>query len=265
MHQRLPSLASEVSNGFFTPYQSSFCLDSSLNKTMARGKALICHHSGSYSESRIGKSIVVKKAGGIRMILVDETENDVALPFVILAVIVGKRTGERIQHYVTRTKIARSLILPAKTVIGSRRAPRVAAFSSKGPNLLTPGILKPDITAPGLNILAAWSPADNKKEFNILSGTSMACPHITALAALIKAIHPSWSPSAIKSALMTTVIDVLHLGRPNVSKAELKEKLAKLYEIFVFKFRMHFGGGKSIGFGLIYAKKFEPKYRLIRM
>ncbi|KAL8142097.1 hypothetical protein V2J09_015129 [Rumex salicifolius] len=71
------------------------------------------------------------------------------------------------------------------------------------------------------------------------------------------------------------VIDVLHPGRANVSKAELKEKLSRMYEvkdpnsIFVFKFRTHFGGGKSTGFGLIYdsvenAKKFEPKYRLIR-
>ncbi|KAL6978538.1 ribosomal protein S24A [Sarracenia purpurea var. burkii] len=71
------------------------------------------------------------------------------------------------------------------------------------------------------------------------------------------------------------IIDVLHPGRPNVSKAELKEKLARMYDvkdpnaIFVFKFRTHFGGGKSTGFGLIYdsvenAKKYEPKYRLIR-
>ncbi|KAK3418431.1 hypothetical protein EUGRSUZ_H04387 [Eucalyptus grandis] len=71
------------------------------------------------------------------------------------------------------------------------------------------------------------------------------------------------------------VIDVLHPGRPNVSKAELKEKLGNMYDvkdrnsIFVFKFRTHFGGGKSTGFGLIYdsvetAKKYEPKYRLIR-
>ncbi|GJN38623.1 hypothetical protein PR202_gb27683 [Eleusine coracana subsp. coracana] len=71
------------------------------------------------------------------------------------------------------------------------------------------------------------------------------------------------------------VLEVIHPGRANVSKAELKERLAKLYEvkdpncIFVFKFRTHFGGGKSTGFGLIYdnldaAKKFEPKYRLIR-
>ncbi|KAH6826665.1 Ribosomal protein S24e family protein [Perilla frutescens var. hirtella] len=71
------------------------------------------------------------------------------------------------------------------------------------------------------------------------------------------------------------IIDVLHPGRPNVSKAELKEKLARMYEvkdpnaIFVFKFRTQFGDGKSTGFGFVYdsvenAKKFEPKYRLIR-
>ncbi|KAI5013502.1 hypothetical protein ZWY2020_034614 [Hordeum vulgare] len=78
------------------------------------------------------------------------------------------------------------------------------------------------------------------------------------------------------------VLEVIHPGRANVSKrscacahAELKERLSKVYEvkdpncIFVFKFRTHFGGGKSSGFGLIYnnlkaGKKFEPKYRLIR-
>uniref|UniRef100_A0A453NU08 40S ribosomal protein S24 n=1 Tax=Aegilops tauschii subsp. strangulata TaxID=200361 RepID=A0A453NU08_AEGTS len=72
------------------------------------------------------------------------------------------------------------------------------------------------------------------------------------------------------------VLEVIHPGRANVSKSDLKERLAKIYEvkdsncIFVFKFRTHFGGGKSTGFGLIYdnleaAKKFEPKYRLIRV
>ncbi|KAG8373573.1 hypothetical protein BUALT_Bualt11G0038500 [Buddleja alternifolia] len=97
-----------------------------------------------------------------------------------------------------------SKILSAKTVLGSQAAPRVAPFSSKGPNALTPEILKPDVLAPGLNILAAWSPATANMNFNILSGTSMACPHVTGIVALIKAVHASWSPSAIKSAIMTT-------------------------------------------------------------
>jgi len=71
------------------------------------------------------------------------------------------------------------------------------------------------------------------------------------------------------------IVDVLHQGRAGVPKSEVKDKLAKMYKIkdpqtiFLFGFRTQFGGGKSTGFGLIYdniaaAKKFEPKYRLIR-
>ncbi|KAJ0964998.1 hypothetical protein J5N97_026136 [Dioscorea zingiberensis] len=196
--------AEEASGGYFTPYQSSFCLESSLNKTKARGKILICRHSGSSSESRVAKSVVVKKAGGVGMILIDEVENDVAIPFVIPAASVGRGIADKILSYVNHTRNSKSLILPAKAILGSRPAPRMAAFSSKGPNSLTPEILKPDITAPGLNILAAWSPAVKRMNVNILSGTSMSCPHITGIAALIKAAYPSWSPSAIKSAIMTT-------------------------------------------------------------
>jgi len=72
-------------------------------------------------------------------------------------------------------------------------------------------IMKPDITAPGVNILAAWSPVgtlatveERALNYNILSGTSMSCPHITAVAANIKSHHPHWGPAAIKSAIMTT-------------------------------------------------------------
>ena len=74
-------------------------------------------------------------------------------------------------------------------------------------------VIQPDITAPGVDILAAWSPLahpsiDRKDirrvNFNIISGTSMSCPHASAAAAYVKAGHPNWSPAAIKSALMTT-------------------------------------------------------------
>jgi small subunit ribosomal protein S24e len=71
------------------------------------------------------------------------------------------------------------------------------------------------------------------------------------------------------------IVDVLHPNRPNVSKEELKKKLALMYKVgdpqtvFLFGFRTDFGGGRSTGFGLIYdslilAKKYEPKYRLVR-
>ncbi|XP_071913708.1 subtilisin-like serine-protease S isoform X2 [Coffea arabica] len=204
--------ASEAYAGYFTPYQSSYCLDSSLNSTKARGKVLVCRHSGSSTESKLAKSVVVKEAGGVGMILIDESDKDLAVPFVIPAAIVGKQLGSKILSYINNTRKPLSRILSAQTVLGSQPAPRITAFSSKGPNVLTPEILKPDVAAPGLNILAAWSPATAKLKFNILSGTSMACPHLTGIVALIKAVHPSWSPSAIKSAIMTTatVLDKHH-------------------------------------------------------
>ncbi|KAG9456595.1 hypothetical protein H6P81_001103 [Aristolochia fimbriata] len=200
--------ASEANGGYFTPYQSSYCLESSLNSTKARGKVLVCRHAESSSESKLAKSVVVKEAGGVGMVLIDEEDKDVAIPFVIPAAIVGKEEGNRILSYINHTRNPRSLILPAKTVLGSKPAPRIASFSSKGPNSLNPEILKPDIAAPGLNILASWSPALKKMNYNILSGTSMACPHVTGISALIKAVHPTWSPAAIKSAIMTSATNL---------------------------------------------------------
>ncbi|XP_057448876.1 subtilisin-like serine-protease S [Lotus japonicus] len=197
--------ASEAFAGYFTPYQSSFCLDSSLNKTKTKGKVLVCRRAESSTESKLEKSRVVKEAGGVGMILIDEMDQDVAIPFVIPSAVVGRKRGEQILSYINRTRMPMSRIFRAKTILGVQPAPRAAAFSSKGPNALTPEILKPDVTAPGLNILAAWSPAAaGNMKFNILSGTSMACPHVTGIATLVKAVHPSWSPSAIKSAIMTT-------------------------------------------------------------
>lgn len=65
---------------------------------------------------------------------------------------------------------------------------------------------QPDITAPGVHILAATSPLDPSAEsgFVMYSGTSMATPHVSGIVALLKALHPDWSPAAIKSALITT-------------------------------------------------------------
>ncbi|CAM0907572.1 unnamed protein product [Alopecurus aequalis] len=92
------------------------------------------------------------------------------------------------------------------TLLNVQPAPVVASFSSRGPSRNSPRVLKPDILAPGLNILAAWPPGADSVPgpFNILYGTSMAAPHVSGVAALIKSVHPDWSPAAIKSAILTT-------------------------------------------------------------
>lgn len=88
----------------------------------------------------------------------------------------------------------------------------MANFSSRGPNLIEPSILKPDVTAPGVNIIAAYSKVGEVTQvigdhrhpaYMTLSGTSMSCPHVSGIAGLLKTLYPHWSPAAIRSAIMT--------------------------------------------------------------
>lgn len=83
----------------------------------------------------------------------------------------------------------------------------IGSFSGRGPAPIA-DILKPDVSAPGVNILAGFTPdavnATPGESFAYLSGTSMSAPHISGIAALLRQAHPDWSPAAIKSALMTT-------------------------------------------------------------
>jgi hypothetical protein len=83
----------------------------------------------------------------------------------------------------------------------------MGVFSARGPGP-SEDILKPDVTAPGINILAGFTPhAANSvsgENFAFLTGTSMSAPHVAGVAALLRQAHPDWSPASIKSALMTT-------------------------------------------------------------
>ncbi|KAM0938330.1 putative tripeptidyl-peptidase II [Dioscorea sansibarensis] len=191
------------------------CLPNSLVDKKVKGKIVVCLRG---SGTRVAKGMEVKRAGGVAMILGNSPANgdEIAVDAHVLpAAAISSKDVLLVLSYINGSTSSKpmAMIERANTVLGSNPAPVMAAFSSRGPNSIEHNILKPDITAPGLNILAAWSESssptklqDDKRsvEYNIMSGTSMSCPHVSAAAALIKSIHPKWTSAAIRSALMTT-------------------------------------------------------------
>ncbi|KAL6556336.1 hypothetical protein OROGR_005624 [Orobanche gracilis] len=197
-----------------------YCSSESLNGTDIKGKVVVCKLGGDVK--RIKKGAAVKRAGGAAMILINDeqsantTQSDV---HVLPATHVGYADGVKIKAYINSTSSPTARIIFRGTEIGDDRAPVVAAFSSRGPNFGSRGILKPDILGPGVDIIAAWPTSlenntESKSNFNIISGTSMSCPHLSGVAALLKSAHPDWSPAAIKSAIMTTADVVNHARNP---------------------------------------------------
>jgi len=191
----------------------NLCMPGTLTPEKVAGKIVVCDRGVS---ARVQKGFVVRDAGGAGMVLSNTAANGqelVADAHLLPAAGVGEREGIAIKSYVASDPNPTATIVVAGTQVGVHPSPVVAAFSSRGPNMVTPEILKPDIIAPGVNILAAWTgragptglAADTRRVgFNIISGTSMSCPHVSGLAALLRSAHPEWSPAAVRSALMTT-------------------------------------------------------------
>lgn len=177
-----------------------------LDPAKVAGKIVVCDRG---ANARVNKSLAVKQAGGAGMILVNTNANSINADFHFVPTVhlaVTDRAGVKAAAATgTPATIAKAQI------VFNAAAPFTASFSSRGPALAAAGnILKPDLIAPGQDILAAVAPpGNNGRLFDLYSGTSMSSPHVAGLAALFKQAHPEWSPMAIKSALMTTAGDVL--------------------------------------------------------
>ena len=182
---------------------AAVCAPKSLSSKKAAGKIVVCDRG---VVTRVEKSAEIKRVRGKGMVLVNlsngSTDSDIhAVPTVHL----NAPFGPSVKSYAKKagaTATLRQGNLSSKPI----RYPQIASFSSRGPSVGNGGdLLKPDIAAPGVSVLAAVAPPSNQtRTFDFYSGTSMASPHIAGIAALYFGVHPKWSPMAVKSAIMTT-------------------------------------------------------------
>ncbi|KAK7406198.1 hypothetical protein VNO78_07818 [Psophocarpus tetragonolobus] len=212
-----PTLLPLVYAGANGNISSGLCFPGSLKNVDVKGKVVVCDIGGGFPSVAKGQEVL--NAGGVAMILANPELigfSTFAVAHVLPAVQVSYVAGLAIKSYINSTYSPTATISFKGTVIGDSQAPAVVSFSSRGPSQESPGILKPDIIGPGVNILAAWGVSvDNKiPAYDIVSGTSMSCPHLSGVAALLKSAHPDWSPAAIKSAIMTSGNTVNLGGQP---------------------------------------------------
>ncbi|KAI7987964.1 Subtilisin-like protease SBT1.2 [Camellia lanceoleosa] len=233
---------------------SAFCAPGSLDDTDVKGKVVLCQRGGNIA--RIDKGQTVKDAGGAAMILMNAEQDGystLADAHVLPASHVGYFAGVWILDYINSTATPTATIMFKGTIIGDLSAPAVASFSSRGPNFESPGILKPDIIGPGVSIIAAWpvsveNRTDTISTFNMISGTSMSCPHLSGIAALLKSEHPDWSPAAIKSAIMTTA------NQRNLGNSRIVDERLLPADIFAIG-AGHVNPSKAVDPGLVYDLK----------
>ena len=185
---------------------NELCLDGAFTSSVT-GAIVLCKRGGN---GRAEKSAAVAAAGGKGMILYNTTNVDDLFTdnHAVSTLMVDLDEGLKVKSYIASTAKPKAEISTGwKTKW--RAAPSMTLFSSRGPDPVADDIIKPDVTAPGLQILAGNSPFPDPGNvqgelFQAIGGTSMSSPHVAGLYALLKQVHPDWTPAMAKSALMTT-------------------------------------------------------------
>ena len=182
------------------------CNPGALDSNVVTGKIVLCKRG---DIARIAKSYAVYLAGGAGMILYNssDSQDQDSDNHWAPSVHINNTDGLAIKAYIAGTANPVAQINGGEKV--KVKAPWMAAFSSRGPDPVAEDIIKPDITAPGVQILAGNTPFPEPGQvpgelFQAIAGTSMSSPHIAGIFALLKQAHPDWTPAMAKSAIMTT-------------------------------------------------------------
>jgi hypothetical protein len=206
------ALAADVAYDDAAPAAAVTCSPGTLDPAKAAGYAIVCQRGNLFTDT----ANEVARAGGVAVIVRDQSERgpaNVVTTQKVPVFHVDYQDGLALVDYVSSTEGPTASV--TTSVREPQTAPSMAAFSSAGPALAAGGaLLKPDITAPGVEIVAGQPTFVNGDDHGSLQGTSMSSPHVAGLGALLKSANPDWSPMAVKSAMMTTAYQTDNAGNP---------------------------------------------------
>lgn len=170
------------------------------------GQIVVCDRGGN---ARVAKAANVRAGGAGGFVLANDVASGASLAadaYSLPGVHIGYADGVALKNWIAAGGVTTATIAGVAPNINNANGDILAAFSSRGPDATSPNVLKPDVAAPGVDIFAAVAAG---LEYNILSGTSMASPHAAGAGVLLSKLHPTWSPAAIRSALMLTAKSAL--------------------------------------------------------
>ncbi|KAB1225206.1 Subtilisin-like protease [Morella rubra] len=237
-----------------------------LKELMKIGKKIVlCQDKNGSLSDQLYNVNQANVAAGVFITSITDLEFYIQSPFP--AIVLNPKNGETVKDYIKINSQPEAKLEFRKTTLRTKPAPSVTTYSSRGPSPSCPFVLKPDIMAPGALVLASWPPnvpvavVDSQplfSNFNLLSGTSMSCPHAAGVAALIKAVHPEWSPAAIRSAMMTTsdIMDNTYGPIKDIARGDIPASPLAMGA-------GHINPNKAINPGLIYDAKSEEYVNLL--